>query len=495
MIKPFYTTIPSSWAVAELGSLVNKIIGGGTPSRSNNAYYQGDIPWMTVKDMTSRRPGKISEHITLEAVANSSTNLIPPHTIIIATRMSLGKIVMLPFEVAINQDLKALIIPEYIDKNYVEHWFISRSGYLESLGTGTTVKGIRLEVLKRLRFPLPPLNEQKRIVTKIEALQTRSSAVKEELDAIKPLLNQFRQSVLAAAFRGDLTKDWREQNPDVEPASKLIASLQTPDPEHHLDIFKQSCYYKLPKSWIWVQLGKLGTLLGGGTPSKRNPGFWNGHIPWISAKDMKIDRIEDSIDHITEEAISKSSAKIIPKSSILFVVRGMILNHTLPIAITDDVVTINQDMKALVPEIADMSEYLLFACKFVSKQILFKVKSATHGTRRLETATLKDWAIPIPPISEQKEIVRRIESLFKLADSIEQQYQQAETNLETLNQSILAKAFRGELVPQDPNDEPASVLLEKIKEERDRAKATAKKSKTKKKSSKKKDKQLGIPGM
>ncbi len=385
-----------------------------------------------------------------------------------------------------------IYLPEYIAM------YMQSKSYWQQItvvSKGTAQPGANATILSKLKVPFPPLNEQKRIVAKIEALQTRSTAVKEELEAIKPLLDQFRQSVLAAAFRGDLTKDWREQNPDVEPASRLIASLQTPNPEHHLDIFEQSRYYKLPKSWMWVQLGKLGTLLGGGTPSKRNPSFWDGHIPWVSAKDMKIDRIKDSIDHITEEAISKSSAKIIPKSSILFVVRGMILNHTLPIAITDDVVTINQDMKALVPEIADMSEYLLFACKFVSKQILFKVKSATHGTRRLETSTLKDWAIPIPPFLEQKEIVRRIESLFKLADSIEQQYQQAEIDLETLNQSILAKAFRGELVPQDPNDEPASVLLERIKEERHRAKATAKKSKTKKKSSKEKDKQLGIPGI
>lgn len=97
------------------------------------------------------------------------------------------------------------------------------------------------------------------------------------------------------------------------------------------------------------------------------------------------------------------------------------------------------------------------------------------------------------PLEEQKEIVRRIESLFKLADNIEQQYQQAEADLETLNQSILAKAFRGELVPQDPNDEPASALLERIKDERDRAKKSKNKTMKKKRSSKKQDKQLDIP--
>ena len=102
----------------------------------------------------------------------------------------------------------------------------------------------------------------------------------------------------------------------------------------------------------------------------------------------------------------------------------------------------------------------------------------------------KSIPVPIAPLEEQKEIVHRIESLFKLADSIKQQYQQAEVDLETLNQSILTKAFRGELVPQDPNDEPASVLLERIREEREKAKP--KKSQKKKKSRTSKVKQLGL---
>ena len=474
MINQSKTTIPQGWQSIKLGDVIELQYGKSLikSKRDGGAY------------LVYGSNGVVGSH---------SKFLIEKSCLIVGRKGTIGEVTF-----SVNP-CWAIDTTYYIDKLYeqpIKFWFYRLKALeLNKLDRASAVPGLNREDAYKLIFPLPPLNEQKRIVTKIEALQTRSTAVKEELEAIKPLLNQFRQSVLAAAFRGDLTKDWREQNPDVETASKLIESLQTPNPEHHLDIFKQSCYCKLPKSWMWVQLGKLGTLLGGGTPSKRNPSFWAGHIPWISAKDMKIDRIKDSIDHITEEAISKSSAKIIPESSILFVVRGMILNHTLPIAITDNLVTINQDMKALVPEIVEMSEYLLFACKFVSKQILFKVKSATHGTRRLETSTLKDWAIPVPPIKEQKEIVHRIESLFKLADNIEQQYQQAEIDSETLNQSILAKAFRGELVPQDPNNEPASVLLERIQKERDRANKFKIKRTKKKKSSNKQDKQLGIPGI
>lgn len=127
------------------------------------------------------------------------------------------------------------------------------------------------------------------------------------------------------------------------------------------------------------------------------------------------------------------------------------------------------------------------------KEIETRATGNQQSMRNIAQKAFSAIEIPYAPLKEQKEIVCRIESLFKLADNIEQQYQQAEVDLETLNQSILAKAFRGELVPQNPNDEPASVLLERIKTERDKAKP--KKSKTKKRSSNKQSKQLNIPGI
>ena len=126
-------------------------------------------------------------------------------------------------------------------------------------------------------------------------------------------------------------------------------------------------------------------------------------------------------------------------------------------------VTLNQDMKALTPEIPEIAEYLFIASKFLAQSILFEVKEATHGTRRIETSLLLNWAVPLPPLEEQQEIVKRVKELFCLADRIETRYQKASGYLNKLTPSVLAKAFRGELVPQDPNDEPASVLLEKIR--------------------------------
>jgi type I restriction enzyme, S subunit len=298
-------------------------------------------------------------------------------------------------------------------------------------------------------LPLPPLAEQRRIVAKLEKLFSQVGACKQRLARIPLLLKRFRQSVLAAACSGRLTADWRDTHKEVRPARVIVQSLKTPDPESQMDIFENSSDGDIPNTWSWVRLGKLGPLVGGGTPSTGNPRFWGGNIPWVSPKDMKRSRICDSEDHITDLGLKSSSVSKIDPGAILFVVRGMILIHTLPTAIADTVVTLNQDMKALVPEIKEMSEYLSLAARHVAPSILFKVKESTHGTRRIESSILKSWAIPLPPLEEQQEIVHRVENLFALADRLEARFTEGRKRVDSITQAILAKAFRGELVPTE----------------------------------------------
>jgi len=347
------------------------------------------------------------------------------------------------------------------------YFFLKQNSFRKDAARNFTGTAGQLRVpvsfIRETRIPLAPLPEQRRIVAKLEILSAKMDACQKRLAKIPVLLKRFRQSVLTGACSGKLTEDWREQYPNVRTSIEIINSLKTPTPVPYDDVFEKSKNIELPKSWSWIQLGKLGQVIGGGTPSKDNPKYWNGNIPWISPKDMKYFRIHNSYDHITELALEHSTIKIIPRGSILFVVRGMILSHTLPTAIIDNVATINQDMKALVPEKSDMSEYLAFVSKYISPSVLFEVKESTHGTKRLESSILKNWAIPIPPIPEQQEIVRRVKALFVLADQIEARYAKAKMFVDKLTQSILAKAFRGELARQDPNDEPASVLMERIK--------------------------------
>ena len=202
--------LPESWEWTKLGEVIIKIVGGGTPSKNTAKYWEGNIPWLTIKDMRTQRPADTIDHITQEAVDESSTNLIPADTVIMATRVGLGKVVRVPYATTINQDLKALITPPELDKSYLEYWLVLKAQYLGSIGSGTTVKGIRLEQVKGLDFPLAPAEQQKRIVAKIEELFSHIDAGIAALNKAKQLLKKYRQSVLKAAVTGELTKQWRE---------------------------------------------------------------------------------------------------------------------------------------------------------------------------------------------------------------------------------------------------------------------------------------------
>jgi type I restriction enzyme S subunit len=177
--------------------------------------------------------------------------------------------------------------------------------------------------------------------------------------------------------------------------------------------------YAIPPSWRWVRLGALGAFMGGGTPSKANSSFWSGSIPWVSPKDMKQLLIGDAEDHISESAIAASPAKLVPQNSLLCVVRGMILAHSFPVALTTRPVTINQDMKALVPAVPELGKYLLLAARAARERVLAKVLRSGHGTCRLESEVVEELPVAIPPLAEQRRIVAKVDQLMALCDELE----------------------------------------------------------------------------
>src|SRR6266567_4830774 len=183
---------------------------------------------------------------------------------------------------------------------------------------------------------------------------------------------------------------------------------------------------------------------------------------------MKLPVLFDSQDHITEEAVRRTKLRLLKPGTVLFVVRGLILARNFPVALSGSELVVNQDIRGVIPHAGVWPEYLFRAVEAEAMRILFAVKESTHGTMRLESGTLKQWPIPVPPLEEQHEIVRRVETIFKLADAIEKRVAAAQMRADKLTQSILAKAFRGELVPTEAElarqegreYEPAWVLLE-----------------------------------
>lgn len=162
----------------------------------------------------------------------------------------------------------------------------------------------------------------------------------------------------------------------------------------------------LRPDWPLVPLRYLVRFLGGGTPDKGNADFWScGTIPWVSPKDMKVDRINDSEDHITVAALDGSATQLVPVESVLVVVRGMILAHTLPVAVTTGPVTINQDIKALVCGHRILPEFLHAVLAGQAEWLLSQADSSAHGTKKLETEVLQRFEVPCPPLELQRRIV------------------------------------------------------------------------------------------
>lgn len=298
---------------------------------------------------------------------------------------------------------------------------------------GETHKRFWISEYSQLPVPLAPLNEQKRIINKIEGLITELDKGIEYLETTKQQLKIYRNAVLKWAFEGKLTNHNGEEG-------------------------------KLPKGWIQKKFSDIGKWRGGGTPSKSVKEFWeNGSILWVSPKDMKSKVIKDTEDKITPKAIDSSSTKLIPANSILFVVRSGILRRTLPIAITNTDVTLNQDMQAVTPEnILPNYVFWYVACK--SEDIRHNCSKDGTTVESIESSLLKNFPFIFPEDkNEQQRIVNEIESRLSVCDKINETIENSLLQAEALRLSIIKKAFEGKLVPQDPSDEPAEKLLERIR--------------------------------
>ena len=228
---------------------------------------------------------------------------------------------------------------------------------------------------------------------------------------------------------------------------------------------------RLPESWAVSPLGHLGVWNGGGTPTKSNPAFWKGDIPWISPKDIKVARLWDSSDHVSTGAVEASATTVIPKGSVLVVTRSGILAHTLPIATNEVPLAINQDLKAITPFPGIDAEYLAWTLRGFERRIL--KECSKHGTtvHSVEVPRLQAFDVPVAPRQEQRRIVAKIEELFSELDKGIESLKMARRQLEVYRQAVLKHAFEGKLTTQWREEnkdklETPEQLLARVKRER-----------------------------
>lgn len=424
--------LPAGWTPTQLGFLLKSIVGGGTPSKSNQAYFQGSIPFMTVKDLHARFVADTQDHISEDALEDSASTLIPADTLIIATRMSLGKITRPAVPTAINQDLKALFLHDGIDKTYVEYLWRANEARIQGMGTGTTVKGIRLEDIRGLEVSLAPSLEQTRIANQLDTLLTRVQACNDRFDAIPALIKRFRQTVLDAYLLEDQLPQPVETS--IQPwAFRTVGSVCASISDGPFGSNLKSDDY----TSAGVQVVRLENI---------------GHLFFDAKKET----------FISAEKYKTLRKHTLKKGDLLF--SSFVDEEVRVCEFPISTLTINKaDCFRLRIDETQCNKYFLLyrlACKSTYQSLKEQVHGATRP--RINLTQLRGYEILLPPLAKQAEIVRRVEALFALADRIEARCTTARAQAQRLTPLVLAKAFRGELVPQDPNDEPASVLLARI---------------------------------
>jgi type I restriction enzyme S subunit len=330
--------------------------------------------------------------------------------------------------------------------------------YAQSKSKGINLPRVSPQVINNLPVPLPPLPEQQRIAEKLESLLGKIKQAKVLLDEIPGILQNFRLSVLAAACSGRLTEDWRAENPDINATKKISKENESGSVPNDTQLFQ------IPNNWAWKKVGDICTVITGKTPPTADPKYTESNdLPFITPAAFNMgDRLSYSERYVSDAAVKV--APLIPAKSVLLTSIGATLGK---VAFLEVPAVVNQQINALIPRVIEAVYIFRWTCSQSFQEMMWAKSSATT-LPIINKSRCEQLPIPVPPLPEQQEIVRRVESLFSKADELEAQYRYAMELIESLLEIILSKAFRGKLVPQDPNDESAFGLLERITFEKEK---------------------------
>lgn len=350
-------------------------------------------------------------------------------------------------------------------------------GYLRLINQATssvTVKHLSSRTLAELPLPLPPLAEQRRIVATLDALTARLARARAELERVPDLSEKQNLSILRAGMRGGLSADWRESNP-VEPVASTLSRIAAPQQGRGgreatdkvipgvAGLAVNDPGTELPEGWAWVPLLRIAKQETGHTPSRSKPDYWDGGVPWIGIRDAGAHHgryIDATAQTISEAGLANSSARLLPAGTVCLS-RTASVGYVTIMART---MATSQDFATWTCTEALLPEYLMYALMAEGDEIRNFGMGTTHTT--IYFPEVRAFHIALPPVEEQKEIVARIKAMLARAERLEAEATRARSLLDRLESALLAKAFRGELVPQDPNDEPAQALLDRIRAQR-----------------------------
>ncbi len=468
--------LPKGWVWAKLDQVSDIVLGQSPPSATYNdekiglPFFQGKKEFGDIYPLVSRwcsEPKKIAEK----------------EDILISVRAPVGPTNICAQRSCIGRGLAAIRSAQYLNHLLLLYYLRMSESKIAKKGTGSTFSAISGRQLRGMNIPLPPLPEQYRIVAKIEELFTNLDAGIESLKKVQVQIKRYRQAVLKQAFEGKLTAGWREMNRErIKPASHLI-NMITRKRENTINRRKkQRCFpetttlYQLPDGWEWAKVKDAGSydkhaIVDGpfGSYLKVSDYIDDGDVPVISISNIDEGFTESNLRFISKdkfEQIKRSQIKpgdiLVAKIGSSYGKCGFYPQH-MPIGIIPAnllKITVSDDVK---------KHYVYYYLQ--SHSFKERLDSITKSSAQpaFNVSMFRELPMPLTDPFEQQKIVEEIEHRFSIADRVEEMVEQNLRRAEHLRQSILKKAFAGKLVPQDPTDEPASVLLERIRVEKEKS--------------------------
>ena len=382
-------------ATIPLGELVT-IRGGGTPSRGVPEFWNGNVRWATVKDFESTELAETQESITEEGVRQSATNVIPAGCVVVPTRMAVGKAAINTIDLAINQDLKALLPTGEVDERFLLHFILSKGQFLESRAQGATVKGIKLDLLRSLPFPRISRAQQRRLA----AILDKADAIRRKREQAIDLSDQFLRSLFLEMFGDPVTNS---------------------------------------KSLLTRPLAAFGRIVTGNTPPRANPRNYGSHIEWI-----KSDNINTS-EHLLTEATEHLSiegarlGRVVPTGSVLVICIAGSPSSIGKAAIADRDVALNQQINAITPN-AEVNQFFLYT-QFIVGQLLVQRASTNSMKGMVNKGAFQKIEFLCPTPEEQSRFGKYFESYINNNNTISE----ARDLSANLFSSLSQRAFRGGL--------------------------------------------------
>ena len=452
--------LPENWCWTRLGKITN-VVGGGTPSSSKKEYYDnGTIPWLSPADLSGYSDIYISrgqKNITELGLSKSSARLMPKDTVLLSSRAPIGYVAIASNSISTNQGFKNFLPSDAFYSRFLYWYLKSSKSLLESYASGTTFLELSGSKASMVEFPLPPLPEQKRIVHRIESLFAKLDEAKEKIQQVLDGAEMRKAAILHKAFTGELTKTWRREN-----------NITTTDDVNREKLSKEceeyDIPYEIPDEWRWVTFNEVCTFIGSGvTPKGGQAVYTDSGIPFIRSQNVLNGKLDLSdVAYISDEINEKMKRTQIIGGETLLNITGASIGRSCYVPQEQSVGNVNQHVCILrfknyingyIPQLwlnsPKMQEFINF-------------NQVGQTRQALNFKQIRGIYFPLPPLQEQLEMVRIIKYEINKLDVVCNSLANLAVRIDTMKKSILAKAFRGELGTNNPNEDSAINLLKEV---------------------------------